>query len=270
MWMNDVYLYVAVTIATLFVVVKIGLIIASSRQPETRYALLFFLLCAASIGVLFVPAVTLFLAEYRFFIVFGENLPLFATILFFLSAITTIDSKPLVRTLYLFVGLLVITSLTQTLLFGFPLQTSQSNYPDEAGIMLQSTPYTSVATAAAILLNDVDIKASEQTMAELTFTRWGRGADILGTYHALKIATHNTPSRNAVFMKQFDIASLKASDVPVLIFVNLSFPVTHAVVVESFNDGMFTITDPLSGRYVRSALELESIWTNPIGIYIES
>jgi len=152
--------------------------------------------------------------------------------------------------------------------------TSRASWTPD-GVLLQSNSGSCSSCAAAMLLRDIDVDASEGEMMKLSFTS-ERGANVLGVYRALCLKTEGKPFKPEIILSTVD-ALLKEDKWPVQLLVHLEKDANvdsryqqewgwqpglrHAVVLFGKTaDGRLDIGDPSVGREAWTVADLRVLW----------
>jgi hypothetical protein len=126
-------------------------------------------------------------------------------------------------------------------------------------VCLQTTPHTCSAAAAATILHQLGIEATEQEMAVLCLTR--RGTTWLGLYHGLSVRLANTPYKAEFFECDVEDIDEHIKEYPVLLCCELTDEVEkqhpeyatvdgwipgvqHSLILFAERGGHFFIGDP--------------------------
>ena len=138
---------------------------------------------------------------------------------------------------------------------------------DSNGVYLQTTDYTCAAASLVNLLTFYNVSATEQEMADLSFTVKNRGASQGGIFWALKEKLKSialTP-----IIQDISFEQLKQLEPPVLITSKYSFFLDHTMVVLGYNPqkGQFAMADPSFGLSYWPEQKLKEKWQG-LAIYL--
>ena len=268
--MIDVYIYTGITVCITILVLFASIYLSKISRSQKRIAVGLFAILIFLIIALFVPWWVIFLSHAKISIFLYGNLQLWTAVLFFLSASNTLHERRKKRAVYIITGFVFIISLLQTLLFIFPHNINTQSIPIKDGMIFQTTYYTCAPVAEVALLYKYNIQTNEKEMAKLSYTQAGRGTNKIGMYYALREKVLGTKYENKARIEILTLEDLKSLNKPVVVSTNLAFLITHALLIESFEDGSFSVIDPLKGRYFLTSDKLAQIWTDKVGIYIDA
>lgn len=148
--------------------------------------------------------------------------------------------------------------------------------PVDWPVCLQTTPHTCSAASSATILNTLDIKTTEQEMAELCLTR--SGTTWLGLYHGLATKLLGTGYTIAFFDADVDELPSLSAEGPVLLCCKLEASIArlqpeyvrddgwipglaHSVVYFQKRHDFHIIGDPSRGFENWSTRDLNNLWT---------
>lgn len=113
----------------------------------------------------------------------------------------------------------------------------------ETGAVQQTSDYSCGAAAAATLLAQVGVDATEAEMAARCVTNKLTGTDEVGVVKGLREALGDRPYR--VELQRMDGAAVTAETLPAMVATECSFLVGHWVVVVACDDEVVKVADPL-------------------------
>ncbi|MBP7865042.1 MAG: hypothetical protein KA419_03755 [Acidobacteria bacterium] len=138
----------------------------------------------------------------------------------------------------LFEGLLVVVTLRMD-------HARLTGRPGTDGVVLQSSPYSCGAAAAATFLNRIGVPCDERRMAELCQTNAMTGTDLFLVCRGLRRALAGKGLRVGLVRAGWE--ELRQTPLPALATVRLSWRIDHWVVVLAVGPDAVTVGDPLRG-----------------------
>lgn len=138
---------------------------------------------------------------------------------------------------------------------------SRDNFVNAAGLIRQSTHWTCVPSAGAMLLARSGLRVSEGALAEAAGTM-----PTLGTNTAGMVDVLAGPARRRGLTARGAVLSARQAerlDRPFLTVVAMSPKLRHCVLVERMEPGRVVVADPLPGRrYTFSRALWRAMWQN--------
>jgi len=144
-------------------------------------------------------------------------------------------------------GLLLWVVSGQRMVLSYMLpQDEMKGTPDEKGVVRQTTDYTCGAAAAATVLTQMGVRATEREMAELCGTNAFTGTDEFGVAKGLRARLPGARVR----VLGGDWEDLKRAPMPAAVTIRHVPWIDHWVVVLEVQDAAVIVGDPVGGRKV--------------------
>ena len=196
---------------------------------------------------------------FKYYLFFGTFWVAPFSVSFFLLASFPMKRRFTRTLLHILSGLLFVYYFLMNLSFFIPFKAYEfDNRCDIDNVCIQTTHYTCGAGSMVNLLSYYGVDAREGEMARISKTIPGRGVGDAGILYALS-KKMNDPTLTPVLVLT-TIEELKNIRIPVITTFRLTALIDHAVVIERFQDGVFTVIDPASGTEKWTATELEDKW----------
>lgn len=234
----------------------------AAKRWGRRALILSISLCAAVILVrgfcLYFPDLEYRLLPFDGYADFRPILAFPVATLFLGTAIPLVRTRA-VRLLALAMALFI--PLLEGVLVGVTLRMDYSRLtgrPGSDGVVLQSSPYSCGAAAAATLLHRIGVPADERRMAELCRTNALTGTDLFLVCSGLRRALAGKGYRVGLVRAGWE--ELLKTPLPALATVRLSWRIDHWVVVLAAGPDAVTVGDPLRGLRTLSRREFLDDW----------
>ncbi len=196
---------------------------------------------------------------FKYYLFFGTFWVAPFSVSFFLLASFPMKRNFTRSLLHILAGVLFTYYFLMNLSFFIPFKAYDfDNRCDIDNVCIQTTHYTCGAASMVNLLSYYGIDAHEGEMASISKTIPGRGVGDAGILYALSKKMNNSTLTPVLVLTT--IEELKNIRIPVITTFRLNALIDHAVVIERFQDGVFTVIDPASGIEKWPAAELEDKW----------